>query len=95
MGNAGHNNTGDKGAGIPAGVLELLKDSRSGGNGALCSMAEDLFFFAELIDMQRCVIRMMRIMGDKLPEEVSDIISGIPDMEIPVLEKWAAFTELM
>lgn len=95
MGNTDHNNIDGKGAGIPADVLELLKSSRSDGREALCSMAEDMFFFAELIDMQRCIIRMMRIMGDKLPEEVLDMASGIPDMEVPVLEKWAMFMELM
>ena len=95
MGNANDFNTDDKWAGIPAEVLGLLESSKGDSREALCSMAEDLFFFAELIDLQRCIIRMMRIMGDKLPKELSDMASGIPDMEIPVLEKWALFTELM
>ena len=58
-------------------------------------MAEDLFFFAELIDLQCCIIRMLRLMGGRLPKELLDMVSGIPNMEIPVLEKWALFMERM
>ncbi len=95
MGNTDYRRTDERGTGIPADVMGLLKDSRSGGNGALCSMAEDLFFFAELIDMLRCIIRMMRIMGDRVPEEVPDMAAGVSDLEIPVLEKWELFMELI
>ncbi len=95
MGNTDYGSTDEKGAGIPADVMELLKNSRSGGNGALCCMAEDLFFFAELVDMLRCIIRMMWIMGDRVPEEVPGMAAGVSDLEIPVLEKWSLFMELM
>lgn len=78
-------------AGGEAQVYEMLEDSRYGGQKALCSMADDLLFFSELIGMLRCMVRLLQA-GARLPEEADGWVS---DEEIRVLEKWALFLELM
>lgn len=78
-------------AGGEAQVYDMLEDSRCGGQKALCSMAEDLMFFSELIGLLRCTVRLLRA-GVRLPEEADGWIS---EEEIRVLEKWALFMDLM
>ncbi len=78
-------------ADVPAQVYDMLDDSRCRGQKALCSMADDLIFFSGLIEMLRCMVRLLQA-GAKLPEEADGWIS---DEEIRVLEKWALFLELM
>lgn len=95
MGNTENIGTNDKEAGDTEGVMDLLGEHKAGGDGALYSMAEDLFFFAELIDMQRCIMRMMRLMGDRLPKGLADMAAGLAGLEFPALEKWALFMELL
>ena len=75
-------------------VYDLLEDSRSGGQKALCSMADDLLFFSELIGLLRCTVRLLRA-GVRLPEETDGVAGWISEEEIRVLEKWALFLELM
>ncbi len=81
----------DSAADMSAQVYDMLDDSQCRGQKALCSMADDLLFFSELIGMLRCMVRLLQA-GAKLPEEADGWIS---DEEIRVLEKWALFLELM
>lgn len=81
----------DPAADMTAQVYDMLDDSQRRGQKALCSMADDLLFFSGLIEMLRCMVRLLQS-GAKLPEEADGWIS---DEEIRVLEKWALFLELM
>lgn len=81
-------------AGGDAQVYDMLEDSRCGGQKALCSMAEDLMFFSELIGLLRCTVRLLRA-GVRLPEEADGVAGWISEEEIRVLEKWALFMDLM
>lgn len=78
----------------PAAGGEKLEDSRRSGQKALCSMAEDLLFFSELIGLLCCTVRLLRA-GVRLPEEADGMARWILDEEIRVFEKWSLFMDLM
>lgn len=75
-------------------VYEMLGDSRCGGQKALCSMAEDLMFFSELIGLLRCMVRLQQA-GAGLPEEAAVMAGWTADEEVRVLEKWELFMDII